>query len=324
MALVSYDYGSGSEAEISDEDDQQAQDSKVILNNLPLESNEPKSGLFSKLPEAKSTLPASEETDHLEDFIPTVKTLKQKKKIQITIPSLSEFSDLDTDKPTAKWTKASPQGSGLLGILPPIQNAPKNTNTMFVPNAVKKKNIPVKVQPKKVPKPIEVKKRKNYESDSDTDGEDIPIPETFDDKMWEKVCGRKKTIKRPAKVEVVPPKPEEALIAPEPTYQPYEGLDNVAFKELVGTTKRPIGNIKLIDINEEEILPDRDIWMTKSLTDPELAPKKEAEEPVDPTRRKKHHITYLAQKAKANEDELKATWATSKNNRLMSRAKYGF
>lgn len=54
-------------------------------------------------------------------------------------------------------------------------------------------------------------------------------------------------------------------IAPEPE-KPYDGLNNTAFKELVGKSKMPIGNIKLIDINEEEILPDKDLWMTKSLT----------------------------------------------------------
>lgn len=54
-------------------------------------------------------------------------------------------------------------------------------------------------------------------------------------------------------------------------------------------------NIKLIDINEEEILPDKDIWMRKSLTDPEQAPKYVVTDPVNDTCRKKHHITYLAQ-----------------------------
>lgn len=58
--------------------------------------------------------------------------------------------------------------------------------------------------------------------------------------------------------------------------------------------------------------------------DPELQPKAEPEETVDPTKKRKHHITYLAERAKATEQELKAAWATSKNNRMMSRAKYGF
>lgn len=181
-----------------------------------------------------------------------------------------------------------------------------------------------------VPKSTTVKKKKpgvvppvkklSSATDSDTDDEEIKVPETFDDEMWNKVCGRPK--KKPV-MNKEPEPPAIVDIAPEPE-KPYDGLDNVAFKELVGKSKMPIGNIKLIDINEEEILPDKDIWMTKSLTDPDLAAKVETEDEVDPTRRKKHHITYLAQQAKANEQELKSAWATSKNNRMMSRAKYGF
>lgn len=67
------------------------------------------------------------------------------------------------------------------------------------------------------------------------------------------------------------------------------------FKELVGNSKRRRENIKLIDLNEDEVLPEKDQWLTKSLTDPSYAPKPTIEEPVDDTRRRKHHITFLAQ-----------------------------
>lgn len=67
------------------------------------------------------------------------------------------------------------------------------------------------------------------------------------------------------------------------------------FKELVGNSKRRPENIKLIDINEDEVLPDKDQWLTKSLTDPSYAPKAVIDEPVNDTCRRKHHITYLAQ-----------------------------
>ncbi|RZB62194.1 PRCC domain containing protein [Asbolus verrucosus] len=140
--------------------------------------------------------------------------------------------------------------------------------------------------------------------------------------MWQKVCGRRSKPK-----EVIQP-PEEVSdskiinIAPEPV-KPYDGLDNAAFKELVGKSKRPV-NIKLIDINEEEILPDKNLWLTKSLTDPDSAPKAVIENPVDPTRKKKHHITYLAEQAKVNEQELQSQWSANKYTRNQTRAKYGF
>lgn len=62
----------------------------------------------------------------------------------------------------------------------------------------------------------------------------------------------------------------------------------------MGSSKKPV-NVKLIDINEEEILSEKDTWMTKSLTDPECEPKYEVTDPVNNTCKKKHHITYLVQ-----------------------------
>lgn len=44
-----------------------------------------------------------------------MKTLKEKKKVQITIPSLSEFDDPSNDEPMKKRPKPSKTGSGLLG-----------------------------------------------------------------------------------------------------------------------------------------------------------------------------------------------------------------
>lgn len=292
--------------------------------------------MFSLLPDTKQSEKAVDTTkdDEIEDFIPKYKPtekLKEKQKVKISIPSLSEFDPVDDDEPKAKKAKPSAKGSGLIGILPPVQGAPLTTKS-FVPKVVTDKKpikqntqlVPNVIRQKAAAKKAQILKKlisKGNSSDAESD-DDFEMPETFDDEMWEKVCGRpkqKKTVQpeEPAVVE------ETINIAPEPE-KPYDGLDNEAFKELVGKSKRPIGNIKLIDVNEEEIVPERDIWMAKSLTDPELAPKEEVENPVDPTRRKRHHITYLAQQAKANEQDLKNQWASSKNNRMATRAKYGF
>ncbi|XP_076264715.1 uncharacterized protein LOC143198942 isoform X2 [Rhynchophorus ferrugineus] len=321
MALVAYDTNSESENEISDEDI----NSKVSIDETVTNK---KSTLFSKLPYNTKLVQGSKDdvNDALEDFIPTVKTLKETKKVQIPIPSLSDFHDLD-DEPQKKKVKKSQKGSGLLGILPPIKTTPCS-NTSFIPKSVVNRNISISKnkEHRKKKNSTSMPKKKHFVSDSDTDDEDINLPDTFDDEMWTKVCGRPKS----KTVTTVSSESDNSVntesivdIAPDPE-KPYDGLDNTAFKELVGKSKMPVGNIKLIDINEEEILPDKDLWMTKSLTDPEMAPKLEIDNPVDPTRRKKHHITYLAQQAKANEQELKSAWATSKNNRMMSRAKYGF
>ncbi|XP_072401234.1 uncharacterized protein [Diabrotica undecimpunctata] len=367
MALVSYDYGSSEEEE---EEDSPSSSSVIIPNETETqktngqEISKPNStnilednisddeidtdvittkndkadskSLFSVLPETKTVAKEIVE-DKIEDFIPkppSIPLKKERQKVKISIPSLSQFQD--DDEPEVKKIKPSIKGSGLIGLLPPVKGAVKS-NISFVPNVIANKNKPVAssstsaLVPSRVKKNADLKKaavlKKQKEktkialSDAESD-DDLDVPETYDDEMWEKVCGRPKT-KPIIQVDEEPQLEEVINIAPEPV-KPYEGLDNRAFKELIEKSKRPIGNIKLIDINEEEILADKDLWMAKSLTDPEMAPRSAVEDPVDPTRRKKHHITYLAQQAKANEQELQSQWAASKNNKYASRAKYGF
>ncbi|KAJ8944142.1 hypothetical protein NQ318_013326 [Aromia moschata] len=356
MALVAYEYDSNSEDDTAEENivipvgENSPQTSSHPNNEASKEElTESKSifsknteNIFSNLPQTK-TYPVKIVEDQIEDFVPKLTaSSKEKHKVKITIPSLSQFADIDNDEePETKRIKPSAQSSGLMSILPPVKGSVTTTKS-FVPNVVatKTKNITSNNMSAKTTKmipnvlkrkadsqksiflnKIQRKETKSTGSDIESD-DDIDVPETFDDEMWEKVCGRPKP-------KQIVQQPEEELseksidIAPEPE-KPYDGLDNKAFKELIGKSKRPIGNIKLIDINEEEILPEKDLWMTKSLTDPEMAPKAQTENPVDPTRRKKHHITYLAQQAKANEQELQNAWSASKNNRMATRAKYGF
>ncbi|CAG9816263.1 unnamed protein product [Phaedon cochleariae] len=358
MALVAYDYDSNSD---NDEDTptinqvvepEKQVSSEIIENKITpalsdIESTKDlgdivttnKTTLFSNLPESRACPKDTLKEDKIEDFIPRVdQVIKEKQKVKITIPSLSQFADDENDEPDQKKKKySSSVGSGLISLLPPVKGSiistksfvPKviadrnksvkhNANSNLVPNALRKK-----AEAKKAMLLLKMQEQKGKIALSDNESDDdIDMPETFDDEMWEKVCGNpkpKKVIEEPQ----LHPQQEIIDLAPEPE-KPYDGLDNKAFKELVGKTKRPIGNIKLIDINEEEIMPDKDLWLTKSLTDPEMAPKPQSDDSVDPTRRRKHHITYLAQQAKANEQELQNAWAASKNNRTASRAKYGF
>ena len=54
-------------------------------------------------------------------------------------------------------------------------------------------------------------------------------------------------------------------------------------------------DIQFIDVNQDDILPDRDEWMTKQLTEEKVVrrPQKSADDPTSQQRRK-HQITYLA------------------------------
>lgn len=265
---------------------------------------------------------------------------KPRRAVKISVPSLAQFDD-DEDETEQKVRKEPQKESGLFAVLPPPKGTPLS-NKSFIPNVLTRKpRVPAK--PKKPPpkKPVIV-----TNDSTESDDEDImkDIPETFDEETWKKVCVPRKKQEKRKIIEVenyIAQTQQSVEIAPEPA-KPYEGLDNEAFKQLVGSTKRRKENIKLIDINEEEVLPDKDLWLTKSLTDPNMAPKAEEEDPVNDTCKRKHHITYLAQQvfvvlfvhcnrscglflqAKANEQELQSQWSQSKYNRRLTQSKYGF
>ncbi|KAG5898046.1 hypothetical protein JTB14_001755 [Gonioctena quinquepunctata] len=268
MALVAYDYSSESDNE--DNSANETENTNIVKNNadevenekepLEVDSNDPipnKSDLFSALPQKKSTNDVEEA--QIEDFVPKSSKVKEKQKVRITIPSLSQFAD-EEDEPQSKKLKPSLKTSGLISLLPPVKGA-VTTAKSFVPNIVNKNMNSTPVQSPLVPNAVRKKaeakkaallqkmqksKAKIALSDAESD-DDIEMPESFDDEMWEKVCGRPKPKPQPVIQQSEELPPQEVIdIAPEPEKQ-YDGLDNKAFKELVGKSKRPIGNIKLIE-----------------------------------------------------------------------------
>ncbi|XP_073843722.1 uncharacterized protein [Musca autumnalis] len=105
-------------------------------------------------------------------------------------------------------------------------------------------------------------------------------------------------------------------------------LDSEATQALVGSSAKRRRNepINIVDLNSDQILPDKDEWMRTALASSTTYQPTGVlvdEEPVAGTRRK-HQITYLAHKAKANEAELQAMWAANRQNRRATQSKYGF
>ncbi|XP_037936012.1 uncharacterized protein LOC119670006 [Teleopsis dalmanni] len=108
-------------------------------------------------------------------------------------------------------------------------------------------------------------------------------------------------------------------------------LDREAIQALVGSNAKrrrqhQNQNIQVVELSSEQVLPNREEWMRTALaSSTTYQPRGELvdEEPVAGTRRK-HQITYLAHKAKANEAELQAMWATNRQNRRATQSKYGF
>jgi len=329
MALVAYGSDSESEGHISDEEEVGGNvilltQTKPKLNGNNTLVNIEENVSFSQLPQPSQ--PENQDIEEVEDEflqkkeVPVEKPTKPK--VKIGIPSLTEFDSDDDDEPTRKKPKVVPKGSGLFALLPP----PKTTvltNKSFVPNIVAKKTQNKPIQKKEIKKPIQVIKpvENNPGSlESDNDDDDVPM-ESFDEDAWNQICGRKKK----ARVPVIENRSMEPVVDAAPvTEEPYSGLDNEAFKKLVGSGALKRHNVKLIDINEEDVVAGQDIWMTKAITDPEQKPPVEVEEPINHTAKKKHHITYLAQQAKANEQELQTQWSANKYTRKQTQAKYGF
>lgn len=107
-------------------------------------------------------------------------------------------------------------------------------------------------------------------------------------------------------------------------------LDAQAMEALVGSSakrrRKQQEDIQVMDISSEQVLPNRDEWMRTALaTSTAYQPTGVLvdEEPASGTRRK-HQITYLAHKAKANEAELQAMWAANRHTRRATQSKYGF
>ncbi|KAH8301921.1 hypothetical protein KR044_000888 [Drosophila immigrans] len=107
-------------------------------------------------------------------------------------------------------------------------------------------------------------------------------------------------------------------------------LDTEAMDALVGKNakrrRKEAKDMQVIDISGTQVMPDRNEWMRTALasaTTYQPTGVLTDEEPVAGTKRK-HQITYLAHKAKANEAELQAMWSANRQTRRATQSKYGF
>lgn len=99
-------------------------------------------------------------------------------------------------------------------------------------------------------------------------------------------------------------------------------------------------NMKIVDVNEEDMRGDPRVWLTKAMTE-EKAPRPTGKGPKG-LARSRHQITYLAHQAKERKVlkfqcinslssqfhfrdwELRQEWATARENKRASANKYGF
>ncbi|KAL0851581.1 hypothetical protein ABMA28_007363 [Loxostege sticticalis] len=199
MALVAYDYSDTSDVEEEDENatvatvlpikkdeaktfpkpEVPSEVQNIKIEDIPenVETNSSKS-LFNLLPQPSQKKPSVVEDD--DEFLHKKETLSNvvKPKAKITVPSLSDFKDVEPSIPSAKPKISNEKKSGLLSILPQPRNAVSTATTTksFVPHVLTKKPTNTTVKKKPLPSPMKKVKTEDkslaqdYSDDSD-DGE---------------------------------------------------------------------------------------------------------------------------------------------------------
>lgn len=82
---------------------------------------------------------------------------------------------------------------------------------------------------------------------------------------------------------------------------------------------------QILDLHEHDIKPDNKEWYQNALLQGTGPEEQEAVKAVPGgILKRKHQITYLAQQAKANEQQLKNLWAQNRATRQQTQSKYGF
>lgn len=352
--------------------------------------------IFAKLPLPKHTVESNaiieEEDDeflHKTAVVPVeevkpklVHVTPNKEPVKITIPSLKDFSDVETDMTSKLKNKQKPEGqkkSSLLSMLPQAKSEQNfvradrsnisNNNTpqltkpssvttnLFIPDSVKTRRPACNTEgvdgiknPIKKHKPTEKPMLSLVNCSDSDDSADEPgdffslnskdnLPEVNINEINAMVAERavkmanattqflRKIAENKQSEEEKIEMENERRLAEKRTQQ--SALDKTALQALAGSSskrRKREDSIQVVDISSAEVLPSREEWMRTALASSTAYQPTGVlvdEEPVAGTRRK-HQITYLAHKAKANEAELQAMWSANRQNRKATQSKYGF
>jgi len=117
-----------------------------------------------------------------------------------------------------------------------------------------------------------------------------------------------------------PPAPGPTMAAAGPLIDSEEAITKLAGK---AAKRREFEDMKIIDINEDQMRGDPNVWLTKAMTE-EQAPRPDRKAGPKGLSKSKHQITYLAHLAKERDWELQQEWSTARANKKASQNKYGF
>ncbi|KAI8438003.1 hypothetical protein MSG28_010667 [Choristoneura fumiferana] len=185
MALVAYDNSDSSEFE---DDDTEPATGAVVLNKKveipessvlkPVVQNDEISenqNLFNLLPQPTNKKPSVVEED--DEFLHKKETGASavKPKAKISVPSLSDFRDVEDTVPAMKPKKMNGKKSGLLSMLPQPKNAVITTTKSLIPHVLTQKPKPSTTTAKQKQPLPSIKKNKpdslaiDYSDDSDNE-----------------------------------------------------------------------------------------------------------------------------------------------------------
>ncbi|XP_011200834.2 uncharacterized protein LOC105224450 [Bactrocera dorsalis] len=295
----------------------------------------------------------------LKDFSDVEKDIASKGKSK-QLPEGQKKSSLLSMLPQAKseqnFAKAAPSIASNV-ITPLVKKNPSLTNNPFIPDAVKTRRPACNTEgvdgikkPIKKQNPTDKAKISLVNcSDSDDSGDDPgdffslnsedKLPEVSMNEINAMVAERavkmanvtteflRKFSENKQSEEESIEEENERRLAEKRTEQPV--LDKTALQALTGSSskrRKREENIQVVDISSAEVLPSREEWLRTALASSTAYQPTGVlvdEEPVAGTRRK-HQITYLAHKAKANEAELQAMWSANRQTRKATQSKYGF
>ncbi|CAL1688333.1 unnamed protein product [Lasius platythorax] len=398
MSLVAYDSsdeGSENEEKFKDEEGENGDAEHNVTD------------LLNMLPRPRNSSSAKTIEENEDDILLKNKTENQfikpakKQRVKISVPSLSEFKDVEEEREEkpARIIQPSQKGCGLFAILglPKQETASKLLIPQIVKNAAARTNIQQpEITRKSGTSQNDSKMKqstldKSYNESSFDDEEDasvdffgldtsknisdnsvsalLDLELSSDDLIYKSSTKETSLIKHidhtthnPSSINsdnltnaqssnssktltsnVINLPKEEILLknkaevgpklpVPEQEYN-VDMQGNVAFDEKAieylcgkrGTKRKDINEAEIIEINGEDIKPDKREWLVKALTEePVQRPVSMQSCGINSQSKKKHQITYLAHQAKAMELELKNQWSENRMARKQTKSKYGF
>ena len=311
---------------------------------------------LSSIPQATS----SEKAD-AEAVASNRKNKKQKGKVRIVLPSLSDFGDGDDDETAHARKKArmdrsaGGRKSALLSMLPnPVNPVPaKEPDRVLVPDAVARRSPQVRSTSatSMVPRSVKAAKASVAAAAGDSDSDEDNHPASFFTLEQDKIepimpaalpshtdnSPRAGPSQRaveatphaePTGPAAGPSRPSPGAFDGAAGYRDAEDLmaNNEALERLAG--KHALRNKvedfhDIVEVNQDNLKADEREWVTKALTE-DAADKPGPRCTVKGQTKRKHQITYLAAIAKENEHKLKQQWAQAAQNKRNAGAKYGF